>query len=153
MNNKLEQELFKAATSTFEEFCFMFPAPEMEGELEDIEFGKAALVHFQGPFKGKLIVKASENLMTTIAENMLGEDLLTEKQRNDALGEVGNVICGNVLPGLAGAKAVFNIDSPQIVTIEELADIQPTKNTIAVKLPLDEGLVDLKIIIDDDIEL
>jgi CheY-specific phosphatase CheX len=153
MNNKLETALSQAASTTFEEFCFMFPAPEMDVMAEEFELGKAAIVHFNGPFQGDMIISVADSMLMTIAGNMLGEDTPTEKQLSDALGEVGNVICGNVLPNLAGSKAVFNIAAPRVYSRSELPDISETKNTIRVKVPFDEGVVDLKLIIDENVEL
>jgi len=31
----------------------------------------------------------------------------------DALGEVANVVCGNLLPEIAGRDAVFRLDAPR----------------------------------------
>jgi hypothetical protein len=48
---------------------------------------------------------------------MLGEDedtVLPEQQQHDALGELANVICGNVVQALAGPQPVFRLDSPRI---------------------------------------
>ena len=43
------------------------------------------------------------------------QDSITGDQVQDALKEVINVICGNILPALAGAEAVFNISAPDIL--------------------------------------
>jgi hypothetical protein len=36
--------------------------------------------------------------------------------QRDALGEVANVVCGNLLPLVAGAEAVFRLSAPEWLT-------------------------------------
>lgn len=37
----------------------------------------------------------------------------SERQLEDALGEVANVICGNLLPAIAGSTEIFRLDPPR----------------------------------------
>jgi len=47
---------------------------------------------------------------------MLGDEYAcTVEAQHDALGELGNVICGNVLPAVAGAAATFSLQPPRLV--------------------------------------
>ena len=77
---------------------------------------------------------------------MLGEDEPTDLQIIDALGEVSNVICGNVLPEISESKKdVFHLDSPKIYDLENVAEIEG--NIAAeIKLPLEEGLIIIQFI-------
>jgi CheY-specific phosphatase CheX len=72
-------------------------------------------VEFRGPRTGRLVLRASGNLLPSIAANMLGEaeSARTPLQR-DALGEIANVITGNVLPLVEGRDAVFHLDAPRV---------------------------------------
>lgn len=151
--DRVKEELQRTASMTFEEFCFMFTNPEFDENEREIQVGKAAVVNFSGPFSGKLTVKADDDVIPLIAENMLGEDDPTEQQQFDALGEIGNVICGNLLPGLGGSKAVFNIDAPKVVSLFELNEDDVNEElSSGLKLPLDEGLIELKVEFNEDVD-
>lgn len=113
MSSKLERTLYRAAALTFEELAFMMVLPETEEPQPWPAADAAASVEFGGPFGGRLVVRVTEELLPTIAANMLGEDEVpSAQQQHDALGEIANVICGNVLPGIAGSSAVFHIGAP-----------------------------------------
>ena len=76
-----------------------------------------ASIHFSGHFEGDLFLETSCDLLPVIGMNMLGlddENSLTHEEQKDAFRELLNVICGNLLPALAGQKAVFNIDGAEI---------------------------------------
>ena len=54
-----------------------------------------------------------------LTENMLGLDEgeaeISSDDQADALKETINVICGNLLPAIAGKDAVFDIQPPEIL--------------------------------------
>jgi hypothetical protein len=115
MSKKLETELYKAATLTFEELGFLLPTPEIDEQQLNAQVEAAVSVDFDGPFSGKLLVRVCGGLLPMIAANMLGEDDVPSKSlQYDALGEIANVICGNMLPGIAGSKDVFHVSSPRM---------------------------------------
>jgi CheY-specific phosphatase CheX len=147
--NKLETELYKSAALTFEELAFMFETPE--GETSDgAAMEAAACVNFRGIFSGKLIIQVYDGLLAAIAMNMLGEDEAPSyKEQCDALGEIANVICGNVLPAIAGSKEVFHLNAPVIYAADtELAD-KNVKPSAEKSLPLDEGWAHISLFIDE----
>jgi hypothetical protein len=54
--------------------------------------------------------------LSTLSCNMLGLDKLPDETiAQDALGEIANVICGNVLPAVFGLKEAFRLEPPQIL--------------------------------------
>ena len=109
--NKLQQPLERATTSTFEELTLLWA--EENAASPDGAFDHAMRVRFHGGAEGFLEVRASRGLMITAAANMLGDDnLVSHEMGVDALGEVANVICGNVLPQIAGTEGVFRLDAP-----------------------------------------
>ena len=113
MSKKLETELFKAATLTFEELGFLLPTPEIDEQQLNAQVEAAVSVDFEGPFSGKLLVRICGGLLPIITANMLGEeDIPSKNLQYDALGEIANVICGNMLPGIAGSKDVFHVSAP-----------------------------------------
>jgi len=114
MSNTTDQLLQRATTSTFEDLAFLFLEPECTAEQAEAPLDAIVSVNFHGPARGRLTLRASSTLLPAIAANMLGEDQaqFVPLQR-DALGEMANVVCGNLLPLVAGAEAVFRLDAPQ----------------------------------------
>ena len=57
-----------------------------------------------------------------LAANMLGvsDAEADARTRRDALGEVANVVCGNVLPLVGGRHAVFHLGAPHAVALDAL---------------------------------
>lgn len=154
MGNNLETELRQAAASTFEDLGFMFPSDEMEDGQANLEFEAASCVEFKGPFKGRLVVSISGKMMEDLASNMLGQDEPpTVQQRFDALGEMTNIICGNVLPKIAGYKEVFNIDAPQFVDSKDKCCGNDEKPSAEISLSFDEGRADVMLFTYGEIQL
>jgi CheY-specific phosphatase CheX len=106
--------LQQATASTFEELAFLFLETECTDEQAEVPLDAVVAVNFHGPVRGRLMLRASSVLLPAIAANMLGEEQakFVPLQR-DALGEMANVVCGNLLPMVAGAEAVFRLDAPQ----------------------------------------
>lgn len=116
MSKKLETKLYEAATLTFEELGFLLPTPEIDEQQLNAQFEAAVSVNFEGPFSGKLLVRVCGGLLPIIATNMLGEeDVPSKSLQYDALGEIANVICGNMLPKIAGSDHIFHVSAPEIV--------------------------------------
>lgn len=114
MSNTTEKLLRQATVSTFEDLAFLFPEEECQRNDDDTPLDAVVAVDFHGLMRGRLVIRASAELLPVIASNMMGED---ESQhmpmQRDALGEIANVVCGNLLPKLAGSEAVFRLDAPQ----------------------------------------
>ena len=73
--------------------------------------GIAVQVGFHGPFTGAVRLEMSAAVLPMLAANMLAMDGEPGRVlQMDALGELANIVCGNVLPALAGPRAVFNLD-------------------------------------------
>ena len=81
---------------------------------------------------------------------MLGqEEPPPEPTQKDALGEIVNVICGNLLPSIAGPEPVFDISAPEI--LEKNAATQPAEQSPSAlaSVGLDVGWVGLALILED----
>lgn len=145
MNQHLAQALLQAAALTFEDLGFMLPTPELDAQQQSLALDTAVSVSFHGPQSGRLVILTCREMLPMLAANMLGEEEASEQQQRDALGEVANVICGNMLPGLAGAKAVFNLDPPRFMaTTQDLAD-GSTALAAEAQLGLDIGRAELRL--------
>ena len=114
--------LVLATTRTLEEMCFFFIAPGLTDEHRAARPDAAMCVRFEGPMSGRLVVRLCGGMLHRLATNMLGDaDGGTSLQR-DALGEVANVVCGNLLPLIAGPAAEFALTHAQpMAAIEALA--------------------------------
>ena len=96
---------------------------------------------------------ASAAILQELAANMLGideDEEIEETQKHDALKEALNVICGNVLPAIAGRQAVFNIGAPEMVVPAGEPEPDPAPVAIA-RLGLDQGSCDLFFYVDGEL--
>ena len=115
MPSTMVQSLSRATTATFEELALLFPEHDLSPDQAAVPLDVAVSVEFRGPLTGRLVLRASSNILGSIAANMLGEDASRERPlQRDALGEIANVICGNVLPAIAGVEVVFNLSAPHV---------------------------------------
>lgn len=150
------QALRQAAVLTFEELGFMFLEAELCAAAAPL--AATANVAFRGPFTGRLQVAMSAGVLAEITANMLGEvSSPSLVQQCDALGEIANVVCGNVLPRIAGSHQIFRLAAPVVgdgvdgvdapgahaagaAGVEELA--------AAIELPVSEGRALLRLFFD-----
>lgn len=149
MNYPLDDALAQVAEETFESLAFMLAMPpEDEAPLEGAVL---TAVEFSGPFTGCLIVGAVPELLPPLAGNMLGlvEEAPTTAEEEDALRELANVICGNLLPVVAGAKAVFRVHSPVLLPAGERY-VAGEGLTLAARVRscLDEGEAEVELWLD-----
>jgi CheY-specific phosphatase CheX len=143
VENKLTTELYRAAVLTFEDLSLMLPTPGVEDWQRSATHTDAIRIAFSGPFGGSLALCVYGDLLPRIAANMLGQaEPPTRAEQLDALGEVANVICGNMLPGIGGSDALFEISTPQMVPINEIMK-SASDAQVNVQLGLEEGYVDL----------
>ena len=122
MSSTTVQSLSRATTATFEELALLVPEHDLSLAQAAAPLDVAVWVEFRGPLRGRLVLRASSTILPAIAANMLGDD--ASRQRNlqrDALGEIANVICGNVLPVIADVEAVFHLSAPHMH--EEIEDV------------------------------
>ncbi len=135
MEHDLTELLVLAAEAAFEQLGFLFPDFDDEdddlpgrdrgvpGDHTDADAGGSGgspgmmgmIVAYSGPSDGALLVRAEPALAATLAGNMLAADAPPSAAlQEDALGEIANVICGNVLP-VVDAAAVFRLERPRRV--------------------------------------
>ena len=148
MSNTMAQSLSQMTATTFEELALLVPdaSPSDAQSMQALDV--AVSVDYRGPFNGRLILRVSACVMPTITANMLGEDHAREPGlQHDALGELANVVCGNVLPAIGGAGAVFHLAAPRMhADLDALA--QDTATPAArVEFGVDEGRVEAQLFI------
>lgn len=144
--------LSQVLEEVLENLAFVFSVPEDTGDAMQYEMALAAKISFTGLFSGTIVLGFSEQILPEIARNMLGvdEEILVVHQ-HDAFKEVLNVICGNLLPAIAGEKEVFTISVPCIISREEMTEsVRCCPPTSMATLELDNGQVLLFLLIDGE---
>jgi chemotaxis protein CheY-P-specific phosphatase CheC len=133
----------------FEELCFILP--HSVDKVIGNEPSVGAVVSFNGPFSGKLLVRVTRNIMPVLSANMLGDDEPPDaRMEQDAIGEIANVICGNLLPTIAGAEAIFHLESP--VFFEGFLPAgtgAPLRSEAEIHIGLDSGKADVVLYVAD----
>ena len=148
MSHSLSHQLFCSGAQAFEDLAFLMPMPSEHTAAPEGGYAAAAAVHFRGPMDGRLVLAVSPDLLPALAANMLGEDEPpAPEQQQDALGEMANVLCGNLLPAVAGVEKVFRLDAPRIgAAADLLADTGRAR--AATRLELDEGCAGVWLFVD-----
>jgi hypothetical protein len=102
-----------AATSTFESLAMLFPETASADGVEFLPVTAVVSVTYRGAGTGRAVVGVTAGVLPALAENMLGSTAAPDAQlQRDALGEIANVVTGNVLPMVFGGVPVFRLDAP-----------------------------------------
>lgn len=151
---QIKDTLYHVAEDVLEKLAFIFSFPEDERDQMDYATTVSARVSFAGPFTGTLIMAVAAEALPELAGNMLGlddDEETTTEQQHDALKELINVVCGNLLPAISGKQSVFNVNTPEIVPSGESAITDDSPQPVSVaKMDLDEGQCDLILFIDGE---
>ena len=131
--------LRSATISTFEELALLM-ASAADADVADSPLAGGVRVGFEGPLRGVLTVRVTADVLDAVAANMLGRAVPSgDPLCRDALGELANVLCGAVLPSLAGRRAEFLLSPPAWLGA---APVPPPAGGVledAVTLPLETG--------------
>jgi CheY-specific phosphatase CheX len=150
MSGDIKDLLAHVTAETLEGLAFVFAFDEGEIRVPD---GACVRIDFSGPFDGAFFLSADELLLDEITRNMLGLDddsRISQSQREDALKETANVICGNLLPKLGGKDAVFDF-IPSGVFSEGLDHALNGKTpSCEVTLSLDESVCRVSLCVEDE---
>jgi hypothetical protein len=140
---KMNEKTFCVSARTCEALAMMFLVPEDEAPAGGPT--RTARVRFNGAFGGELRVTIAEAALAELAGNMLGfaEEAPTVQQQEDALKELANVVCGNLLPALAGPEPIFHIDAPELVD-----DLRSDEPTAWARLGVEPGLIEVALYAD-----
>ncbi len=110
--------------SVLQNLAFMFVESVERETLQSLDsaedapekFVKASMA-FSGPKHGWVNLMVPEELGKELAANIIGKELdknISQKHLQDALKEVLNVTCGNLLSAVVGSKQVFDAASPAL---------------------------------------
>lgn len=132
--------LLQAATSTFESLALLFPELGSADGAEFIPLEAAVSVTYHGAGTGRVVVGVTAGVLPALAENMLGAAATPDVQlQRDALGELANVVTGNVLPLINGAAAVFRLDAPSPAGDAPFRARVGERQAAFTRLRMDEG--------------
>lgn len=149
MKRQIEKDLKESSVKTFEDVCFMYQEPELKEAQESLGLEAATEVKYRGDQTGKLIIETRGGLFSAIACNILSIKDPSEQQKKDALGEIGNIICGNVVPSLGRGKLEYKIESPRFLSKEDLLEEQNQGTPVAeIILNFNQGRADIKFFVD-----
>lgn len=124
MPESLEAILVAATQRALETTAFLFAEPGSPDGAGDADPAAAAAdrtsfaatVAFTGSHHGALSIEFPARLLPVLAANVLGEDEAPdEATQRDALGELANIVCGNVLPAL-NPDGKYSLGPPAVCT-------------------------------------
>lgn len=150
MSSEVTNKIQEIALNTFEVTCYMFPLDDWEieeaGEIEKPDGTVRSIVHFDGAAKGGMVITPSGHLLNAIAANMLGIEEATDDEKEGALCEIANIICGNTVPFFAKDDEICYIRPPRMAKREENTDeLFNGMKCEKTQIILDEGLADITI--------
>jgi CheY-specific phosphatase CheX len=154
MNKQLDKILQHVAEETFESLAFLLPMPPPDEPIADCPT-TVVTVGFHGPFSGKLIVILPEAVLGELTGNMLGLDDDTDipvETQQDALKELANVVCGNVLPEIAGDTVVFNVAAPELIDASAPVSKEGLSTAATAGIFLDSGPASLELLTEGPID-
>ena len=126
MTQQINQILSAVTNDTLERLAFLFTFPDDSRNHEGPEPAMIGSVEFSGLFSGRLVVRISISIIPELAGNMLGmadDDKISIEAQEDAFKELANVICGNVLPAIAGDQVEFSIGAPQMLSAQDAHEL------------------------------
>lgn len=143
MTDRLTRLLTQAAAHTLEGLCMSMP-DEVTEPRRDGEPPRAAIeIGFSGPFSGSVVLRAYGSLLDEIASTMTAADgTVDDDTIGDALGEIANVVCGNLLPELVDAHLEFDVHPPMRIA-PAAADSQSP--SAAISLDFLDGRVECEV--------
>ena len=148
MTEAADGRLAEVTADTLEKLAFLFATPmDAPTPIDDARL-TTVRVAFAGAFAGGVELSLSGPVLDELAVNMLGADdgePIAPEARLDALKELVNVVCGNLLPILGGGEAVFNIQAPVVVPDESAGW---TDCAARCELALDQGVCRVRLRLD-----
>lgn len=82
-----------------------------------------ARINYWGPSKGKVILAATDGLLSEVASSLLSiepSEVDIEKDCNDAIKEIANTVGGSVILALSGDQCEYSLGLPEIVTMADV---------------------------------
>lgn len=121
-----------------EKQVFMVPEPCPAGIAAEEDL-LAGTISFSGRLIGSLLLAMPATLAREIAANFLGVDADDDEAdlaAPDALKEMLNITCGNMLTALSGTEAVFDLTIPEVAPLarERVAALASLAETLVFEV-------------------
>lgn len=146
-----EQTIADVMKEVLETMAFALVLPQEE-EAVDESGVVSARVAFQGPFSGSILLTMPGSIVPELAANMLGTDETvapSEQQQRDAVGELANVMCGNLVQVVAGPEPVFRLHAPVVATASDAAEAdEPGGFLLSSRVSLEKGWAELSLFVE-----
>jgi CheY-specific phosphatase CheX len=131
-----------------ERFAFILAEADSDG-APGAEWGKRAgeylhvSIAFSGPSEGVVNLTAPDGLCRQLAANVLGgePDEMTGEQAGDALKELANVICGELIECLFGTDSVFHLTIPMLMRVDEGKWRELMADSAALRLVVEDSVL------------
>ncbi len=150
MADTYSDQIWQIACDTFETICYMFPLERDEAvAISDISAEMSnvrSAISFEGATKGMMVIWPSYGLLDAMAANMLGVEDPSPEEKEGALCEIANIICGNTVPLFANGARICYLNPPRLLTgtIETEVNSQSGIKE-SVNVYLDEGIAEISI--------
>ncbi len=142
----LQSLLFSTASLTFEELGFLLPDAEVNDQQSNADLKACSRIHFNGASEGWLSIRLYGGFLAEMTANMLGEeDEPSEQDQADALGELSNVVCGNLLPAVAGPEAVYDLGAPEVQLSDQTPAAPDGESIGSCVVGIDDGRIELDV--------
>jgi hypothetical protein len=154
MPEPLEQAVVAATLHVLQTSAFMTAGPWSEDDGELPAPDAAATMVFRGPVCGRLTLHVASAILPTLTLNMLGEYGKEEERAErglDALCEVLNMICGNLLPLWQGPEPAFKLSPPEIVDLHNAPPASDGRTLERVRFNLENTLAVLEVATANDL--
>lgn len=148
MKRQYADRVQKIVCEAFEIVCYMFPLEPWEAEdLVNIELPAdtiKSVITFEGAATGGMVIHPSLELLEAIATNMSGSDKAATEEKEAALCEMTNIICGNTVPLFSKKTEICSLHPPRILSSDEgnVPFFEGMENEY-MRVYTDEGLVDI----------
>ena len=142
MTNSSKKTLAEVIVAVLENQAFIFADVVDNAEAPPLpEEHHVVQMAFIGPVCGGLTMVFPAVMCAEVAANMLGldeDDELAIAGGQDALKELVNVVCGQVLTEVAGEEPVFDLTVPEISTMDQEAWDKMLRDSETVALLVDD---------------
>ena len=108
--------LIETMCEVLEKLAYMFGEPAEDDPVKTPAEGYLGSIKFVGHRDGELCVAVPYEMCLELSANMLGTELgdpKAEEDAGDALKELLNVSCGNILTALYGTHPTFELSVPE----------------------------------------
>jgi hypothetical protein len=142
MSAALNESLRDAAVNTFERVVFVLPDTQPDEAQRSRKVAAIASIIFTGPASGILQVRACEGLLAHLTASMIGVDSENPNHQLDALGEIANIICGQIFPSI-DPMAAFEQLPPTVRLLPDAVEKSQAAPAAAVQLGVDNSRADI----------